>query len=368
MPRLIAKAIPGVLSFVLLFAGCGGHTFWTPQNSNNPTGALPKFAYVANFNNGGAGSVSGFKVDAGSGALASVTNSPSTAGTGTVNAGADSGGKFVYAANQDGTVSAYQVNRTDGTLSAITGSPFTAGNKPVWVAVDPQARFVYVGNSGSNDISGFVVNSTSGALTSFSGTVPAGGTPFRLTVDSGGRFLYVALGVGGTSIFKINTDGTLAFVRTATPAPCAGSFDITLDANSRFAYIADGSTGVCAYAVNASTGDLSLIGSAVTPSGTKPIALAVGALTKFLFVVNQDQNNLSGFLINTDGTLSAMTGSPFNTGATPSDVTVDPSGTFVYVSNSGVGSVTIFKISNNTLSGAGGATAGTNPSSVVVTQ
>jgi len=366
----------GLVSLAL--AGCGGHDFWAKPNpgsssGSNPTGAVPKFAFAANFNNGDVGSVSAYTVDNSSGALTAVSGSPFAAGTGTVAVGADSGGKFVFAANQGGGVSAFTVDRTSGVLAEVTGSPFAAGTNPAWVAVDPGGRFVYVVNSGSNDVSGYTVNS-SGALTAFSARVTLGGTPIRASVDPGGRFLYVGLGATGTAAFKINqTDGTLTLTDTVSPAPCAASDDMALDPNSKFLFIADGASAVCAYAVNASTGDLTLIANPggstnAFAAGANPVAVAVGANGKFLFTANRGSSNVSGFSINADGTLTAMSGSPFSSGSTPVDVTVDPSGSFVYTANFGGSTLSIFTISGSTLKSSGTATAGTTPNSVVTTQ
>jgi 6-phosphogluconolactonase (cycloisomerase 2 family) len=96
--------------------------------------------------------------------------------------------------------------------------------------------------------------------------------------------------------------------------------------------------------------------------------VASGGAGKFLFAANFGSNNVSGFLINSDGSLTAMSGSPFTAGSSPSDVTVDPSGSFVYVTNFGASAVSIFRISSNALTGAGSASTGTNPNSVVTTQ
>jgi 6-phosphogluconolactonase (cycloisomerase 2 family) len=346
---------------LFMWTGCGD--FWDTVNPS-PTGKVPKFAYAANFNGGGAGSVSAYTINTSSGALSAI-GSPFAAGTGTVAAGADSAGKFVYAANQDKTVNAYTINRADGSL--VTVNSYATGTTPVWVAVDPGGRFVYVVNGGSNDISGFAINTSTGALTAVSGpAIAVTATPLRATVDPSGRFLYVALGTGGTEIFKINSDGTLTVVRTVPAAPCAASDAVALDDSSRFVFVADGSTGICNYAVNASTGDLTLITLAVIPAGANPVAVATGGKGKFLFAANKGSSNLSGFLINVDGTLTAMP-SPFSVGSAPVDVTVDPSGVFVYVANSS--GISVFSInSSNSLTSVGTATAGTNPSSVVTTQ
>ncbi len=370
-----------LICLALTLSGCGGHTFWETTNpgtgsGNNPTGAVPKFAFAANFNNGSTGSVSAYTIDNSTGALTAVSGSPFTTGVnGTIAVGADSAGNFVFAANQAGGVSAFAVTRSSGVLTEVAGSPFTTGTTPAWVAVDPGGRFVYVVNAGSQDISGYAVNTSTGALTAFSSTVKLAGTkPVRATVDPGGHFLYVALDTAGTSVYKIASDGTLSLTRTVAPTPCAASSDVALDPNSKFLYMADANSGVCAYAVNGSTGDLTFIPSSASTTifaaGTNPVSVAVGANGKFLFVANKGSNNLTGFSINSDGTLSAMSGSPFTTGASPVDVNVDPSGSFVYVTNFDAGTISIFTInsSGSTLTGGSSATAGTNPNSVVTTK
>jgi YVTN family beta-propeller protein len=133
-------------------------------------------------------------------------------------------------------------------------------------------------------------------------------------------------------------------------------------------FIADGTSAVCNYAVNASTGDLTLISSTPTSTGSKPVGIAVGGNGKFLFTANQGSNNVSGFTINADGSLTAMSGSPFTAGTTPVAVNVDPSGKFLYVANFDSSTISIFTISSSTLGSPASVTAGTNPNSLVTTQ
>ena len=59
-------------------------------------------------------------------------------------------GRFLYAANSygpvgtSGTVSGYDINAITGALTAIGGSPFGAETGPISIAVDPSDKFVYV--------------------------------------------------------------------------------------------------------------------------------------------------------------------------------------------------------------------------------
>ena len=73
--------------------------------------------------------------------------------------------------------------------------------------------------------------------------------------------------------------------------------------------------------------------------------------------------------MNSDGTLTALSKSPFGTGTTPVDVTIDPSGGFIYAVTSGDSKVSIFSIdSSGTVRAQGTIAAGAKPVSLVATQ
>ena len=66
---------------------------------------------------------------------------------------------------------------------------------------------------------------------------------------------------------------------------------------------------------------------------------------------------------------TAVSGSPFTVGKVPVAVTLDPSGSFVYVANSSDNNISVFSItSTNTLTSVGTIASGTGPNSIVVTQ
>jgi DNA-binding beta-propeller fold protein YncE len=91
-------------------------------------------------------------------------------------------------------VSGYTINATTGALTAIVGSPFPAGSAPFSVAVDPTGKFAYVANAdfNSNNVSGYTINATTGALTAIAGSpFPAGSFPVSVAVDPTGKFAYV---------------------------------------------------------------------------------------------------------------------------------------------------------------------------------
>ena len=93
-------------------------------------------------------------------------------------------GQFSYVANQgDNTVSGYTVNATTGALTPIPGSPFPAGSFPISVAVDPSDKFIYVVDNVDNNISGYTINAVSGVLAPIPGSpFAAGGAPYSMAV------------------------------------------------------------------------------------------------------------------------------------------------------------------------------------------
>jgi len=76
----------------------------------------------------------------------------------------------------DGTISGYTINATTGALSTVAGSPFAAGSAPNSLVVDNLGKFLYVANGGSNTVSIYAIDAMSGALT------PSSGSPFTAAV------------------------------------------------------------------------------------------------------------------------------------------------------------------------------------------
>ena len=89
-------------------------------------------------------------------------------------------------------------------------------------------------------------------------------------------------------------------------------------------------------------------------------------------MVNYNSKNVSGYTINPiTGTLTAIARSPFEAGLLPRTLTVDPSGKFAYVANSGDRTVSGYAIDPVTgaLAGLAGSpfAAGNSPWWVAIT-
>jgi len=210
-------------------AGGGGST-------NNGQTALVYFA-------GGADelALAGLNV-AGSGAFEPVSSfvSPSlptgTVGMATVNQ------LYLYVALANENVYGFSIDATTGALTALTNSPYTVGalGSVNSVAADPTGRFLFV--AGIGGVSVFSVNSTNGEL-----TLTNSGSPFptpgvvlgQMATDGLGKYLYGVQSFPGTEVVAFSYDQTSGALTAVPGSP----FVSTGSANFNMAEIAGESSG-----------------------------------------------------------------------------------------------------------------------------
>ena len=124
---------------------------------------------------------------------------------------------------------------------------------------------------------------------------------------------------------------------------CSNSSSIGSPSGTGFMWVVtDGDQKVISYNVSLSTGATSLVGTS-QPTGLGPIAIALTPAGDALFVANRDDNTISYYSVNSDGTLPTPCPNPkpanCNTVAagpvvgTPVALAVDPSGKFLFVAN-----------------------------------
>ena len=230
------------------------------------------------------------------------------------------GGKFLYSSNSyTNNISVYSINTTTGALTEISGSPFTTGTYPLKPSIDLAGRYLYVSNFISYSISAYTINSNTGALTEIEGSPFAvEGQPIGTIVDTTGKFLY---GVNGSqnkiSAYSISSDtGYLTGITCNTLSGLMSTSQIMYPAGN-FLYIIMPSI-ICAYLVNQETGVLTAITGSPFKTGADPSNLVFDSTGNFLYVTNKNSNNISAYTINsTTGVLTEISGSPFNAGSSP---------------------------------------------------
>jgi 6-phosphogluconolactonase (cycloisomerase 2 family) len=306
------------------------------------------------------GTVATYAIDNSTGTL-SVVGSPVTTGTGATGdfpaprgVAVDYGGKFAYVTNRYGdTVVTYEINSATGALTAVSSISTTTGAGPLGVVVDPAGKFVYVAEAGGKKIASYSINSATGALALVSNVFDSLEI-YNLAMSPSGDFVYATQGYQGYVIsYGINrTTGALTLSSFWTPL--VSSNGVAVHPNGKYAYVAAGDAdssagGVYILSLDATAGGLTQQGSLMATNGQAQ-ALVVDPTGKFLYVTSN--NTVIAYAINTTtGALSAI-GSPLNLGldSSPTGITVDRSGRFVYVVNSGTNTIASFAI--NAITGA----------------
>ncbi|HTC95773.1 MAG TPA: beta-propeller fold lactonase family protein [Terriglobales bacterium] len=359
------------------------------------------------------------------GSLSSVGSLPVTlAGTVYAQPVIDPAGKFLYAATNSSSVAAFAINASTGALTVVTGSPFAAGSLPGPIVIDARSRFLYVANLTGSSISGYTINSSTGALTPVPGSPRATVTQPGVAIDSLGRRLY-AQGFNSSSIDAFNIDGTTGALTRMNGAPFASinnnrGAPFLLDPAEKFGYIYTNS-GLAVFSVDLTSGALTQLNGSpfmnapevdfisssgkftyATPPGGSPVlvsnfpssngiptqtsqmlgqssfghvfalvegAQGVSVTPQYVYATNMSDNNVSAFSMNpaTGALTGGITGSPFGTGTAPASISVDPTGSFAFVANSGSNNVSAYTISNTgALAAVTGSpfAAGTNPTSL----
>ncbi len=205
-----------------------------------------------------------------------------------VNASAD--GSYLFVTGYDTTANtgylfAYSVgsltcSSTDTyssvpTLTPLPGSPFSAGVHPSAVTADASAAYVYVTDLSSASVLSYSVAS--------SGLAPVSGSPF----PTGNQPTAIAL----------DSTGKLAVI-----------------ANSQ-------DSNVTSYTIT--NGTLTLIGSYT--SGLQPVAIGIDPnMNQYVYVANFLGSNVSGFQLNSTGSLLNTQNSPFTSNANPTAVAAIP--------------------------------------------
>ena len=223
------------------------------------------------------------------------------------------------------------------------------------------AKFAYAANENSNDISGYTVDNSTGALMELTTSpFPGPSGPREAVVEPMGKYLYVANGgTNGVSGFAINsTTGALSPIGGSPFAGGSSPRGITVDCCGRFVYTADrGGNSVSGYVINAGTGALTPISGSPFLLGTPteenygPQQLTVSPSGRFLYVSNHLTGDISAFTIDAGtGALKLVSGAPFSDQPTPSAsiqpfaLAVSPSEKFLYVTNHGTSTLSVYRI------------------------
>jgi 6-phosphogluconolactonase len=239
------------------------------------------------------------------------------------------------------------------------------GTTPTSIAVHGGLVYVANGGAGGSNYTGFRLNA-GGHLNPITGStvaLPDDALPGHVLISPDGHRL-VATRVGpnaGPSFldaFRIGADGRL----TAAPGspfaaqrigPFGSAFSPT-NGNQLFvsnAHDGAGAGSVSVYGV-ASDGTLTAIGgSPFADNQTAPCWVAISPDGNALFAINTASGSVSRYTVARDGRLGLVGSTPFSSpiGLRPFDAAVSPDGDFLYVADAGVAKVSAFRVDGTTI-------------------
>ncbi len=286
----------------------------------NASGTL---AYATGYDSSSAGSLYGFTVAPSSGVLSPIAGFPVSVDTDPLSLTFDPTGGYLFVASWSGRlIYVFNVDTTSGALIPVTNSPFFAGGSPRILAMHPTGKFLFAADDGTDTILAYSISA--GALTQIGGSAFSDlNRPWGIAVTPDGNYLYIADEAGTYTVegFSIGANGSLTALANSPFTTAGVALSVTVAPSGAYAYAADfAGNNVSGLTIDASTGNLTQMGSSPFLTGTgqtNPSAVAVNATSKFAYVTNYATNNLAAFSIDSSGTLTEFTTSPYSVGTGP---------------------------------------------------
>jgi len=306
--------------------------------------------------------------------------------------------------NSYGEMDVFEVNSESGRMRQIPTSPFPSGGRnPVAEAVSSDNEDLFVVNQDDNTIVQFVIGND-GKLYPYNTINTPGIFPLAVAVNGTNLFvvdLYQPLPIcspaepcsGSISVIPITaatstapdklnppvSNGNLAYwplslaskpgdiivptaVNVATTGPSSApltyayvtAYDSSVTPNVGYVFGFGVSSGGVLSPVN---------GGVPVAAGVFPSAAASQSSpsASYLYVTDFTTGKIFGYSVGSTGTLSALGGSPFQTGNQPTSVVVDPVYPYLYVANSLDSTVQAYSINSGTLKSLGTYSTGLDP-------
>lgn len=252
----------------------------------------------------------------------------------------------ISAAHAVGTTA---ITATEGTL--------TPGAATLTV-VTGTAHFAYVSNAGDSTVQWFTVNATTSPFLTSAGTVTLG-SPLQAFLHPSGNYLYELDSNSNLWLYDVDSATGGLTVPFAPPQAVVGTSTANygaVDPYGRFLYVSDDAgNNIYGFQISQTDGTLTAIPGSPFNGGafnlSAPQFVVVDHSGSFLYAVNLNTATVSAYTINqSSGAIAPLATNPtISTGTSPLFATLDPSGTHLYVANDGDGTVSAYSI------GTGGA-------------
>jgi 6-phosphogluconolactonase len=279
--------------------------------------------------------------------------------------------------NQNGSkgIYAFDFDTSTGKLSDMRIAAET--RNPSWVAIHPNGKYVYAANESGpqSTVTAYALDASSGRLTQLNQLPSLGEDPCYLSFDRTGKYLFVANYTSGTvAVFPILADGKLgehtALVNdTGTLGPNTDRQEhshahwVQASADNRFVFVSDlGLDAILSFRFDAAKGTLTPNDPpfAKLAPGSGPRHMAFSPNGKFAYVLSELSSTVTAFSYDgSKGVLSqfqiiSTRGAQTSGRNDTAEVAVDPSGKWLFASNRGLDTISVFSIdpSKGTLTSA----------------
>lgn len=328
-----------LLAGLLLLTGCG--KFFPPLTKTSGggagTGTTGDYVYVAN-SNPNLNTVAGFSLS--TGVLANTSGSPYATPLTPSSLAITPNDDFLYVGSMAGAIYVYTV-ASDGSLSLGNGgTPVFTGSSPAAMEIDPSGKWMVWLSAFSGEANVLAVNSSTGILTNVttSGVGLASTSASALAITPNDQYVFVALGTGGVETLSFNSStGALAPANSvlAPKQNLDADLGLAVSPNGQYLYVTEtGINAVRVFSVGAN-GTLSEVSGSPFQTGLGPATVLVDSTGSYVYVANRTGNTISGFTAGTSGALTPITGSPFKTGTTPVALVEDKTKGYIAVVDAG---------------------------------
>jgi 6-phosphogluconolactonase len=279
--------------------------------------------------------------------------------------------------NSYGQVDVFEVNSESGLMRQIPTSPFPSGGRnPVAEAVSTDHNNLYVVNHDDNTIVQFAIGSDGKVYPQQTANTPG---IFPLATAVHGSTLYVvdtyqplpscspaAPCSGSIAAYPILANGNLdiqnVFVNSsinadywpltlpASPADVITPAAVAASGSNLFVAARDITSGVgYVFGFSTANGTIAPMNNGVPFSaGVQPSAMTLDASGSYLYVTDSTGNNVHAWSVGS-GLLTPISGSPFAAGNSPSGIVIDSAGKYAFVANAQDSNVSGYSISNGAL-------------------
>jgi 6-phosphogluconolactonase len=328
--------------------------------------------YVGTYKDHGGKGIYAYRFDSVNGQLASLGLAVETAEPSFLAIAAS--GKFLYAVNEivnyngqpAGAVSAFAIQRESGQLSLLNQVSSRAEG-PAHITLDRSGNYALVSNYERGSVAVFPIlqNGRLGESSAFvlhkgssvNAERQSGPHAHAIAVSPDNRFDVVAdLGLDQLLVYRFDAaHGSLGsepqIVKTA---PGAGPRHLVFDAHGRFLYlINEMASTVVAYSYDAPAGQLHELQTvSLVPKGfsgrTEAAEIEIHSSGKFLFASNRGPDSITVFAIDPkQGTLTVVE-TDSTRGRTPRHFTLDPTGSWLLAANQDSDEIVVFQVNRNT--------------------